>query len=336
MATPESEAPDGPQRGPLYAVIAAFFVPFLAVLFPYLVLDDYRRTRALVAVGARSVSDPRRAPRKHDGLFYAAGALWLGTLVAIPVARSQGANTLTAVLLTLHLVSASISTVMLVTSWFRSDRRSPEEKQAQFAVREAQLVAFFEQRDAERTQAGVAFSQPAVPWVSRGVWRRWFLVRWDPEAPPLDDALSLPPDQRSAAEHATPVTAGELESAPVAEIVGDWAPRRAEGWTAAAKPVEKPLAELEADVTSATPSPFRFPTMSWPVCHGRLAVMVWEGNVGLPPDGIGLPMGVPEKVEALVTESQGTAPWDTRLGWDGNAVLQCSECGRLYRRGYEA
>ncbi|MCO4771767.1 MAG: hypothetical protein KDA24_17180, partial [Deltaproteobacteria bacterium] len=219
----------------------------------------------------------------------------------------------------------------------RSDRRTPEVKQAQFSVREAQLVTFFEQRDAERSEASVSVDEPAVPWVSRGVWRRWFLVRWDPEGwDPEGPPLGLPADHRTAADHATPVPQSEFDNAPTAEIVGDWAPRRAADWAPAPKPSEKPLDELEADITKATPSPFPFTAMSWPVCHSRLAVMVWEGNVGLPPDGIGLPMGVPAQVEALVKAAQGAEPWDLRLGWDGNAVFQCSECGRLYWRGYEA
>jgi hypothetical protein len=324
------------QRGPFYALIAAFFVPFLAVLFPYLVLDDYRRTRALVASGAQGVKDPSRAPRQRDGLFWAAGALWLATLLAIPAARATGANSITAALLVAHLVSASFSALMLITGWLRSDRRTPEEKQAEFAVREAQLVAFFDQRDQARSGAGVGFSEPPVPWVSRGVWRRWFLVRWAPETDGFDPAtLGLGPNERSAAAHATPVTASELEEAPVADVVGEWAPRRADGWTPAPAPRETSLEEAQGAVTEQTPSPFRFVGMSWPVCHGRLAVLVWEGNVGLPPDGIGLPMGVPDTVEQLVRRLQGTAAWDTPRGWDGNAVFQCSACGRLYGRAFE-
>ena len=330
----EGETPD---RGPLYVVIAAFFVPFLAVLFPYLVLDDYRRSRALAATGARAVQDPTRAPRKRDGLFWGAGALWIGTLLAIPVARSTGANSVAAALITAHLVSAVFSLVLLVIGWLRSDRRTPEEKQAQFAVREAQLVAFFEQRDAERIEAGVSFPEPAVPWISRGVWNRWFLVRFEAEShDPAGPPLGLPGGHQTAADHATPVAQAEMDAAPSAEVVGEWVPRKAEGWTAAPRPPEKPLTELEADVTEATPSPFRFPGMAWPVCHGRLGVLVWEGNVGLPPDGIGLPMGMPAQVEQLVKGAQGAEAWDLRFGWDGNAVFQCSECGRLYWRGYEA
>jgi len=333
-----SEHDERPQRGPLWAVIAAFFVPFLAVLFPYLVLDDYRRTRELAAAGT-TTARPERAARKRDGMFYAAGALWLGTLLAIPVTRSSGMLSVAAALITAHIVSASFSAALLVIGWARRDKRTPEEKQAEFAVREAQVVAFFRQRDEERSQAAVGFSEPAVPWIGRGVWRRWFLVRWDAEEYrdgfPDDAPLDLPRTQRAAGEHATPVTQAELDGAPTAEIVGDWAPRRAEDWTTAAKPDEKPLPELEADVTSGTPSPFAFPGMAWPVCHGRLAVMIWEGNVGLPPDGIGLPMGLPQTIEQLIVQGQGFPPWDLPRGWDGNAVFQCSDCGRLYWRPFE-
>lgn len=323
------------RRGPLYGLIAAFFMPFLAVLFPYLVLDDYRRTRALVATGARGVSDPKRVPRQRDLLFWGAGALWLGALLAIPVFRAQGANNVTATLLIAHLVSATFSAVLLMASWLRSDRRSPEEKQAQFTVREAQVAAFFEQRDAAREDAGVAVSEPAVPWIGRGVWRRWFLVRWSEE---MTDAveLGLSADERRGADHATPVPRGELDAAPIAKVVGDVAPPRAESWVAAAKPALGARSDLEAAVKSGTPSPFPFPSMSWPVCHDRLAVLVWEGNVGSPPDVIGLPMGVPAVIEELVRGVQGAEPWDLEHGWDGSAVFQCSHCGRFYARSYDA
>jgi hypothetical protein len=329
------DEPAGEQRrGPLYGLIAAFFIPFLAVLFPYLVLDDYRRTRALVATGARRVNDPKRAPRQRDVLFWGAGVLWLVTLLAIPLFRSHGANNITAALLTVHLVSAVFSTVLLVAGWLRSDRRSPEEKQAQFAVREAQVAVFFEQRGVAREEAGVVISEPAVPWIGRGVWRRWFLVRWSEEMTDTT-TLGLGPEEREAGAHATPVSRGEQSEAPVGRVVGDAAPPRAEAWTAAAKPDVGALNDLDEAVRCGTPSPFPFRSMSWPVCHDRLAVLLWEGNVGSPPDAIGLPMGVPAVVEKLVRESQGAEPWDLDHGWDGSAVFQCCDCGRFYARSYE-
>ena len=318
------------ERGPLYGVIAAFFLPFLALVFPYLVLDDYRRTRALAASGARSIRDPDRAPRKRDLFFWGPAVLWTATLLAIPVARATGRLELAGTLVLLHIVSASVSLVLLVFGWMRRDKRTPEEKQAEFSVREAQVQAFFDGRDGVRKEAGVAVGEPPVPWIGRGVWARWFLVGFDEEQP---GTVQIPPGR--AGERASPVTAGQKESAPVVEVVGDWHPRKVTDWTPAPKPPEDELSAQTERVTTQTPSPFPFPDLSWPVCDGRLAVLIWEGNVGLPPDAIGLPMGVPEQIEALVTAEQGVPAWDRKHGWDGNAVFQCAECGRLYWRGFE-
>ena len=83
-----ADAPDGAnggarKRGPFYVVIAAVFVPFLALLFPYLLLDDYRRTRSLADAGARGVTDPKRRGRERDGMFIGAGVVWVGTLLGM-------------------------------------------------------------------------------------------------------------------------------------------------------------------------------------------------------------------------------------------------------------
>ncbi len=325
-------------RGPFYVVIAAAFVPFLAVLFPYLVFDDYRRSRALADAGARGVTDPKRKERERDGMFWAAGAFWASALLGILVARSLGREGLATALVSFQVLSVAFSGMSIGFSWLGRDRRTDEEKRDQFAVREAQLVAYFDKREAQREEAGVVFTEPAVPWVSRQVWRRWFLVRWGPHGwdGSADGApLGLGDDELGAGDHATPVAARELDEAPTADIVGDWKPRRAgAGWVAADKPEVDSLPAHQEAIRRA-PSPFRFPGMSWPVCHERLAVLVWEGNMGLSPDAIGLPMGLPAQIEALVVAAQGMEPWATAHGWDLNAVFQCAECGRLYWRGYE-
>lgn len=325
------------QRGPFYVVIAAAFVPFLALLFPYMVWDDYRRTRALASSGARGVTDPKRKERQRDGMFVAAGVVWAGTLVGMLVARAIGAQGWATALMSFQLLSAVFSFGSTGLAWLGRDKRTDEEKQDQFAVKEAQVQAYFDKREAQRTEAHVAFSEPAVPWISRQVWQRWFLVRWGPHGwdGTGDAPLGLTEEHHGVGEHATPVPAAEVEAAPTAEIVGDWKPRRAgKKWKAAAKPSTGTLEEHQAAIGS-TPSPFRFPAMSWPVCHERLAVLIWEGNAGLPPDAIGLPMGVPKQVEALVVAAQGQEPWQSAYGWDLNAAFQCSDCGRLYWRGYE-
>ena len=337
-----ADAPDGAnggarKRGPFYVVIAAVFVPFLALLFPYLLLDDYRRTRSLADAGARGVTDPKRRGRERDGMFIGAGVVWVGTLLGMLVARALGYQGWATALLSFQILSVVFSAMSIAFGHMARDKRTDEEKQAEFAVKEAQVQAYFDKREAQRQEAHVAFTEPAVPWVSRQVWQRWFLVRWGPhgwdgvEGGPL----GLTEDEHGVGDHATPVAAAEVESAPVAEIVGDWKPRRAsKKWTAAARPEPGTLDAHQAAL-AATPSPFRFPAMSWPVCHERMAVLVWEGNAGLPPDAIGLPMGVPAQIEALVTAAQGLPAWDSAYGWDLNAAFQCAECGRLYHRGYE-
>lgn len=341
MSDPDpSKVDDGGARarGPFYVLIAAAFVPFLALLFPYLVFDDYRRTRALADAGARGVTDPKRRERDRDGMFWAAGAFWALTLVGIVAARATGREGLATALVSFQLLCVVSSGLSIGFSWMSRDKRTDEEKRDQFAVKEAQVQAYFDKRDAQREEAGLAFSEPAVPWVSRQVWRRWFLVRWGPhgwdggaDGPPL----GLSDAELGAGEHASPVPRKELDEAPVEEIVGQWKPRRAgKGWAAAR---ESEVGSLEAHQTAIArvPSPFRFPGMSWPVCHERLAVMVWEGNAGLSPDAIGLPMGLPAQIEQLVVAAQGVEPWASAHGWDLNAVFQCCECGRLYWRGYE-
>ncbi len=341
MTDQERPSEDGGEprsRGPFYVLIAGAFVPFLALLFPYQVFDDYRRTRALADAGARGVTDPSRRERDRDGMFWAAGAFWLFTLIGMLVARASGYQALATAFLSFQVLSVIFSGSSIWFSWMTRDKRTDDEKRDQFNLKEAQVQAYFDKRDAQRKEAGVPFSEPAVPWVSRQVWQRWFLVRWGPhgwDGSPDGPPLGLGDDELGAGEHATPVPAKELEDAPVAEIVGDWKPRRAgKKWKAASKPEPGTLDEHKAAITRA-PSPFRFPGLSWPVCHERLAVLVWEGNAGLSPDAIGLPMGLPAQIEELVVAAQGVEPFASAYGWDLNAVFQCAECGRLYWRGYE-
>ena len=281
-----ADAPDGAnggarKRGPFYVVIAAVFVPFLALLFPYLLLDDYRRTRSLADAGARGVTDPKRRGRERDGMFIGAGVVWVATLLGMLAARALGYQGWATALLSFQILSVVFSAMSIGFGHMARDKRTDEEKQAEFAVKEAQVQAYFDKREAQRKEAHVAFTEPAVPWVSRQVWQRWFLVRWGPHGWDGVDGgpLGLSEDEHGVGDHATPVAAAEVESAPVAEIVGDWKPRRAsKKWTAAARPEPGTLDEHQAALAGLEPVALRADLITAAAMNQELALEIEDGG----------------------------------------------------------